>query len=164
MAGATCTMMLLAAIGALLAACRVPRAARIVLTATLTLSTVGYLLFTQVRLGCQCPDTDRFRPRLPRARGDRCPGTDLVVGAAPPEKADSASAMSDTVQELGLALGVAILGSLATAVCRSRIAGPRRHTLRGGRRGGRRPHRRGLVGIPDARRLARTGRGRPPPA
>jgi MFS transporter, DHA2 family, multidrug resistance protein len=48
-------------------------------------------------------------------------GTDLVVGAAPPEKAGSASAMSETVQELGIALGVATLGSLTTAVYRSEI-------------------------------------------
>lgn len=39
------------------------------------------------------------------------------------EKAGSASAMSETVQELGLALGVAVLGSLATAVYRDRIDG-----------------------------------------
>ena len=48
-------------------------------------------------------------------------GTDLVVGAAPADKAGSASAMSETVQELGLALGVATLGSLTTAVYRSVI-------------------------------------------
>ncbi len=45
------------------------------------------------------------------------------MGAAPPEKARSASAMSETVQELGLALGVATLGSLATAVYRARVDG-----------------------------------------
>ncbi|NED96329.1 MFS transporter [Phytoactinopolyspora alkaliphila] len=50
-------------------------------------------------------------------------GTDLVVGAAPPEKAGSAAAISETVQELGLAAGVALLGSVATAVYRHRIAG-----------------------------------------
>lgn len=48
-------------------------------------------------------------------------GTDLVVGAAPAEKAGSASAMSETVQELGLAVGIATLGSLTTAVYRSRM-------------------------------------------
>jgi MFS transporter, DHA2 family, multidrug resistance protein len=48
-------------------------------------------------------------------------GTDLVVGAAPSDKAGSASAMSETVQELGVALGVATLGSLATAVYRGHI-------------------------------------------
>lgn len=48
-------------------------------------------------------------------------GTDLVVGASPPEKAGSASAMSEMVQELGVALGVALLGSLATLVYRLQI-------------------------------------------
>ena len=48
-------------------------------------------------------------------------GTDLVVGTAPPAKAGSASAMSEMVQELGSALGVAILGSLTTFVYRREI-------------------------------------------
>ncbi|NHF72571.1 MFS transporter [Paracoccus sp. 12-3] len=43
-------------------------------------------------------------------------GTDLVVGAAPPAKAGAASAMSEMVQELGAALGVAIIGSIATFI------------------------------------------------
>ncbi|MEZ0471582.1 MFS transporter [Luteimonas salinilitoris] len=50
-------------------------------------------------------------------------GTDLVVGAAPAEKAGSASAMSEMVQELGVALGVALLGSLATFVYRTQMSG-----------------------------------------
>ncbi|MDU0341164.1 MFS transporter [Bosea rubneri] len=45
-------------------------------------------------------------------------GTDLVVGSAPADKAGSASAMSETVQDLGVSLGIAVLGSLATAVYR----------------------------------------------
>jgi DHA2 family multidrug resistance protein-like MFS transporter len=49
-------------------------------------------------------------------------GTDLVVGAAPSEKAGSASAMSEMVQELGVAFGVALLGSLATLLYRVQIA------------------------------------------
>jgi DHA2 family multidrug resistance protein-like MFS transporter len=49
-------------------------------------------------------------------------GTDLVVGAAPREKAGSASAMSEMVQELGVALGVALLGSLAALLYRVKIA------------------------------------------
>ncbi|MDT0330166.1 MFS transporter [Nocardiopsis lambiniae] len=48
-------------------------------------------------------------------------GTDLVVGAAPPEKAGSASAMSETVQELGLAVGIAVVGSLSAAVYTARM-------------------------------------------
>lgn len=49
-------------------------------------------------------------------------GTDLVVGAAPAEKAGSASAMSETVQDLGVSLGIAVLGSLSTAVYRHLMA------------------------------------------
>ncbi|MGO1542594.1 MAG: MFS transporter [Luteimonas sp.] len=45
-------------------------------------------------------------------------GTNLVVGAAPPEKAGSASAMSETAQELGVAIGVALVGSLSATVYR----------------------------------------------
>jgi len=48
-------------------------------------------------------------------------GTDLVVGAAPPEKAGSASAMSETVQELGLAAGIALVGSLSASLYSSRM-------------------------------------------
>jgi DHA2 family multidrug resistance protein-like MFS transporter len=49
-------------------------------------------------------------------------GTDLVVTSAPAEKAGSASAMSETVQDLGASLGIAILGSIATAVYRGAMA------------------------------------------
>jgi DHA2 family multidrug resistance protein-like MFS transporter len=49
--------------------------------------------------------------------------TDLVVGAAPPERAGTASGMSETSLELGGALGIALLGSLGTAVFRSEAAG-----------------------------------------
>ncbi|WP_030169380.1 MFS transporter [Spirillospora albida] len=49
--------------------------------------------------------------------------TDLVVGAAPPEKAGSASAMSETATQLGVALGVAILGSVNTALYRDEVKG-----------------------------------------
>lgn len=48
-------------------------------------------------------------------------GTDLVVGSAPAERAGSASAMSETVQDLGVSLGIALTGSLATAVYRQKM-------------------------------------------
>ncbi|MFJ6656865.1 hypothetical protein ACIQNG_10935 [Streptomyces sp. NPDC091377] len=41
-------------------------------------------------------------------------GTGLIGGAAPPERAGSASALSETGAELGGALGIAVLGSVAT--------------------------------------------------
>jgi DHA2 family multidrug resistance protein-like MFS transporter len=48
--------------------------------------------------------------------------TDLIVGAAPPERAGAAAAISETGAELGGALGIAILGSIGTAVYRSDVA------------------------------------------
>ncbi len=48
--------------------------------------------------------------------------TDLIVGVAPPERAGAASAISETSSELGLALGIAIIGSIGTAVYRRDIA------------------------------------------
>ena len=45
----------------------------------------------------------------------------IVVGSAPPEKAGSAAAMSETSAELGFALGIAALGSVGTAVYRHQI-------------------------------------------
>jgi DHA2 family multidrug resistance protein-like MFS transporter len=48
---------------------------------------------------------------------------DLVIGAAPPERAGAASALSETGAELGGALGLAILGSLGMAIYRIRLDG-----------------------------------------
>jgi DHA2 family multidrug resistance protein-like MFS transporter len=48
--------------------------------------------------------------------------TELLVGSAPPERAGSASGISETGAELGGALGIAILGSLGTAVYRGEVA------------------------------------------
>ena len=48
--------------------------------------------------------------------------TELIVGSAPPEKAGVASGISETGAELGGALGIAILGSLGTAVYRNELA------------------------------------------
>ena len=50
--------------------------------------------------------------------------TDLIVGTAPPEQAGAASAISETSSEFGGALGIAILGSIGTAVYRSRLVIP----------------------------------------
>jgi DHA2 family multidrug resistance protein-like MFS transporter len=48
--------------------------------------------------------------------------TDIIVGSAPVEHAGAASALSETSAELGGALGVAIPGSIGTAVYRMRMA------------------------------------------
>ena len=49
--------------------------------------------------------------------------TDIIVGSAPPERAGAASGISETSAELGGALGIAVLGSIGTAVYRSEVAG-----------------------------------------
>lgn len=48
--------------------------------------------------------------------------TGLIVGSAPPERAGSASAISETSAEFGGALGVAVMGSLATFIYRAMMA------------------------------------------
>jgi DHA2 family multidrug resistance protein-like MFS transporter len=47
--------------------------------------------------------------------------TELIVGSAPPEQAGAATGMSETSGELGGALGIAILGSIGTAVYRTEV-------------------------------------------
>jgi MFS transporter, DHA2 family, multidrug resistance protein len=49
--------------------------------------------------------------------------SNLVVSAAPQEQSGSASALSETAVEFGGALGIALLGSLATFLYRSGISG-----------------------------------------
>ena len=47
--------------------------------------------------------------------------TDVIVGAVAPEQAGQASGLSETGTELGGALGIAVLGSIATAVYRGHL-------------------------------------------
>lgn len=50
-------------------------------------------------------------------------GTNLVIGSVPPEKAGSAGALTQTSNEFGYSLGIAILGSVVTAAYRSQMDG-----------------------------------------
>jgi DHA2 family multidrug resistance protein-like MFS transporter len=47
---------------------------------------------------------------------------DIIIGAAPPERAGAAAGISETSAELGGALGIAILGSIGTVVYRGALA------------------------------------------
>jgi len=47
--------------------------------------------------------------------------SNLIVSSAPPEKAGSAASLQETSGEFGIAMGVASLGSLGTAIYRSRL-------------------------------------------
>jgi DHA2 family multidrug resistance protein-like MFS transporter len=46
---------------------------------------------------------------------------DLMVGAAPPERAGAAAGISETSSEFGGALGIAVLGAVGTAVYRGQV-------------------------------------------
>ena len=48
-------------------------------------------------------------------------GLDMIVGTAPPERAGAASAISETAQEFGFALGVAVLGSIGGIAYRATL-------------------------------------------
>src|SRR5687768_15511996 len=48
--------------------------------------------------------------------------TELIVGSAPPERAGTASGISETGAELGGALGIAILGTIGVAIYRAEVA------------------------------------------
>ncbi|WP_159942703.1 MULTISPECIES: MFS transporter [unclassified Nocardiopsis] len=93
-----------------------------VVAGVLALSSVGYALMGLVGpSGGLFPVVGAFSLVYLGLGAIAALGTDLVVGAAPPEKAGSASAMSETVQELGLAAGIALVGSLSAAVYSSRM-------------------------------------------
>ncbi|WP_020674021.1 MFS transporter [Amycolatopsis nigrescens] len=52
--------------------------------------------------------------------------TEMVVGSVPPRKAGAASAMSETSGEFGIAMGIAVFGSVGTAVYRGDLVVPDR--------------------------------------
>jgi DHA2 family multidrug resistance protein-like MFS transporter len=87
---------------------------------------------------------------------------DLIIGAAPPERAGAASAISETGAELGGALSIAILGTLGTAVYRTQVQDDiPRDGPGGGGRGSAGHSRRRRRGQRRPRRLAgKSGPGR----
>jgi DHA2 family multidrug resistance protein-like MFS transporter len=88
----------------------------------LAISVDGYVLWTQVGatsgLGLLIPGIVLISfgvgPALALS-------TDLVVGSVAPEKAGSAASISESSSELGLALGVAVFGSILTAIYRNQL-------------------------------------------
>src|SRR6476646_817631 len=48
--------------------------------------------------------------------------TNLVVGSVPPQKAGAASGLATTCSDLGISLGIAILGSIAAAIYRGQVS------------------------------------------
>ncbi|MBB3038648.1 MFS transporter [Hoyosella altamirensis] len=112
--------MFAAAIGAPLIA----RRARpgIVMGLMLGLSVVGYALLAVIGPGDSIRVVVGFTFIYLGLGAIAALGTDTVVGAAPASKSGSAAAMSETVQELGIGVGVALLGSLTAALYSHRMA------------------------------------------
>ena len=107
-----------------------------VVAGSLALSAVGYLMLTQMT-----PDAGNVTLAVGAlalaylGNGTIAAlGTDLVVGSAPAEKAGSASAMTEMVQDLGISLGIALLGSVAGAVYHRSMLNHLPHDLEAGMR------------------------------
>ncbi|MFJ8745631.1 MFS transporter [Embleya sp. NPDC127516] len=114
--------MFAAAVGAPLIARRIRPG--YVMGTTLGVSLVGYALLATAGLGDEVSVAIGFAFVYLGLGAIAALGTDIVVGAAPASKSGSAASMSETVQELGIAVGVALLGSLTTAVYRAQVRVP----------------------------------------
>ncbi|WP_219508702.1 MFS transporter [Nonomuraea ceibae] len=95
-----------------------------VIAGGLVVTAVGYLLLTQVgsSAGVALLVTGLIVSSL-GAGPMGALGTGLIIGSVPPEKAGSASAMSETSGEFGIAFGIAVMGSVGTAVYQSSLSG-----------------------------------------
>ncbi|HEX6327476.1 MAG TPA: MFS transporter [Jiangellaceae bacterium] len=90
----------------------------------LAVQVVGYLMLTQVDSTSGLPLLIAgFIVLYPAVAPSMALTTDLVVGSVPPEKAGAASGLSTTASDLGISLGVAIVGSIAAATYRDQIDG-----------------------------------------
>ncbi|WP_148280939.1 MFS transporter [Nocardia cyriacigeorgica] len=114
--------MFAAAIGAPLIARRIRPG--LVMAITLGLSVIGYALLAGAGTGEPVRVVTGFGFVYLGLGAIAALGTDMVVGATPAAQSGSAAAMSETVQELGLAIGVAVLGSLGTALYAARMTAP----------------------------------------
>ncbi len=85
---------------------------------------VAFVLLTQIAAGGPVPVVVAMTLATVGLGPGAALVTDIVVGSAPPEKAGSAASMSETSGEFGIAMGVALLGSLGTAVYRSQVTVP----------------------------------------
>lgn len=114
--------MFAAAIGAPLVARQVRPG--VVMGATLGLSVVGYALLASAGTDDAVIVVTGFALIYLGLGAITALGTDMVVGTAPASKSGSAASMSETVAELGIAVGVALLGSLTTALYSAHMTAP----------------------------------------
>ena len=84
---------------------------------------VGYVLFAQLDAGTGLALViASFVVTYPGVAPSMALTTDLVVSSVPPEKAGGASGLATTVNDLGISLGVAVIGSIGIAAYRSQIS------------------------------------------
>lgn len=114
--------MLVGAIGAPLLARRLSPG--VVMSATLAVSVAGYALLASAGTDSRASVVAGFAFVYLGLGVIAALGTDVVVGSAPAGKSGSAAALSETVQELGIAIGVAFLGSLTTTIYRATLEAP----------------------------------------
>jgi len=85
---------------------------------------IGYILFTQLDAGTGLALViASFVITYPGVAPAMALTTDLVVSSVPPEKAGGASGLATTVNDLGLSLGIAVIGSVGVAAYRAQITG-----------------------------------------
>jgi MFS transporter, DHA2 family, multidrug resistance protein len=105
-----------------------PRISRVVRPAYgvaggLVLAATGFVILTQVDAGSGLPLIVAGSAVFSLGLGPVfILATDLIMGTAPPERAGAASAISETGAEFGGALGIAVLGTIATAAYRGSVA------------------------------------------
>ncbi|MEV1248649.1 MFS transporter [Nonomuraea sp. NPDC049750] len=89
----------------------------------LAVQVAGYLMLTQVGAVGGLPLlVAGFIVLYPAVAPSMALTTNLVVGSAPPQKAGAASGLATTCSDLGISLGIAIIGSIAAAVYRGQVA------------------------------------------
>lgn len=95
-----------------------------VIATGLAVQVLGYLVFTQLDAGTgMALVIASFVVVYPAVAPSMALTTDLVVGSVPPEKAGAASGLATTANDLGISLGVAVIGSVGAAAYRHQAAG-----------------------------------------
>lgn len=94
-----------------------------VITIGLVVQVFGYVLFTQLDAGTGLALViASFVIVYPGVAPAMALTTDLVVSSVPPVKAGGASGLATTVNDLGISLGIAVIGSVGVVAYRSQIA------------------------------------------
>jgi MFS transporter, DHA2 family, multidrug resistance protein len=92
------------------------------ITGGMVITAIGYLLLTQVSSTSGLPLlVIGFVVAFFGGGPMGALGPNMVISTAPPEKAGAAASMSETSNQLGIALGIAVMGSIGTAVYRSQM-------------------------------------------